>query len=150
MKHERLSYMVRPAIKKILVPLDGSKFSFEALSNAIYLARQCGGTITGVYVVPIYPRNLGDLIAPIRARLYGDAKKIMDKAKVICAQNGIVFKGKIAYGDAKSEIPDFAKNYKFDLVVMGSRGLTPVKELLLGSVSNAVAHKSKVPVLIVK
>ena len=142
--------MVRSTIKNILVPLDGSKFSFEALSNAIYLARQCSGTITGLYVLSIYPRNLGDLIAPIRARLYDDAKKIMGKAKVICAQNGIVFKGKITYGDAKSEIPDFAKNYKFDIIVIGSRGLTPVKELLLGSVSNAVVHKSKVPVLVVK
>ena len=142
--------MDKPTIKKILVALDGSNFSFKALSNAIYLARQCGGAITGLYIVPIYPRNLGDLMTPIRARLYGDAKKIMDKAKIVCAQNGIVFKGKIAYGDAKSEIPDFAINYKFDLIVMGSRGLTPVKELLLGSVSNAVLHKSKVPVLVVK
>ena len=142
--------MIRPKIKKILVPLDGSKYSYEALSKAIYLARQCGGTITGLYVVPFYPRNLGDLVGPIKSRLYGDAKKIMDKAKVICAQNAIVFKGKISYGDAKSEIPDFAKNSKFDIIVMGSRGFTPVKELLLGSVSNAVVHKSNVPVLVVK
>ena len=142
--------MIGPKIKKILVPLDGSKYSFDALSKAIYLARQCEGTITGLYVVAFYPRNLGDLIGPIKARLYDDARKIMDKAKVICAQNGIVFKGKISYGDAKSEIIDFAKNSKFDIIVIGSRGLTPVKELLLGSVSNAVAHKSNVPVLVVK
>lgn len=150
MTHKEKLPVIKTKIKKILVPLDGSKYSFEALSEAIYIARQCRGTITGLYVVPFYPRNLGDLIGPIRARLYGDAKKIMDKAKVICAQNGIVFKGKISYGDAKSEIPDFAKNAKFDLVVMGPRGLTPVKEMLLGSVSNAVVHKSKVPVLVVK
>ena len=142
--------MIGPKIKKILVPLDGSKYSFDALSKAIYLARQCEGTITGLYVVAFYPRNLGDLIGPIKARLYDDARKIMDKAKVICAQNGIVFKGKISYGDAKSEIIDFAKNSKFDIIVIGSRGLTPVKELLLGSVSNAVVHKSNVPVLVVK
>jgi len=142
--------VIGPKIKKILVPLDGSKYSFDALSKAIYLARQCEGTITGLYVVAFYPRNLGDLIGPIKARLYDDARKIMDKAKVICAQNGIVFKGKISYGDAKSEIIDFAKNSKFDIIVIGSRGLTPVKELLLGSVSNAVVHKSNVPVLVVK
>lgn len=148
--HKRKSFVIRVKIKKILVPLDGSKYSFEALSEAIYLARQCSGIITGLYVVPFYPKNLGDLIGPIKARLYGDAKKVMDKARITSAQNGIVFKGKIAYGDAKSEIPDFAKNAKFDLVVMGSRGLTPVKEMLLGSVSNTVVHKSKVPVLVVK
>ena len=142
--------MLKTKIKKILVPLDGSNFSFKALSEAIYLARQCEGTITGLYVVPFYPRNLGDLIGPIRAKLYGDAKKIMNKAELLCAQNGIVFKRKISYGDAKSEILDFAKNFRFDIIVIGSRGRAPVKELLLGSVSNAVAHKSNVPVLVVK
>ncbi|MDE1842625.1 MAG: universal stress protein, partial [Thaumarchaeota archaeon] len=35
-------------------------------------------------------------------------------------------------------------------IVMSSRGMSPVKELFLGSVSNAVVHKSKIPVLIVK
>ncbi|MGI0060358.1 MAG: universal stress protein [Nitrosotalea sp.] len=44
----------------------------------------------------------------------------------------------------------FASDNKFDLIVMGSRGMSPIKELFLGSVSNAVIHKSKVPVLVVK
>ena len=142
--------MVDAKIKKILVALDGSKFSFDALSKAIYLARQCGGAISGLYVVSFYPRNMGDLIGPIRGRLYDEANKIMERAKLICAQNGIVFKGKIAYGDAKSEIPNFAKENKYDVIVMGARGLSPIKEMFLGSVSNAVIHKSKVPVLLVK
>ena len=37
-------------IKKILVPIDGSKNSMRGLDNAIYLARQCKATITGIYV----------------------------------------------------------------------------------------------------
>ena len=40
-------------IKKILVPLDGSKNSFRGLNEAIYLARQCHATITGLYVVTL-------------------------------------------------------------------------------------------------
>lgn len=150
MTNKRRSCVIKVKIKKVLVPLDGSKYAFEALNEAIYLARQCGSTVTGLYVVPFYPGNLGDLIGPLKARLYGDAKTILKKARVICAQNGIAFKEKIAYGDAKSEIPDFAKAGNFDLIVIGSRGLTPVKEMFLGSVSNAVSHKSKVPVLVVK
>jgi nucleotide-binding universal stress UspA family protein len=42
-----------------------------------------------------------------------------------------------------------AKN-KFDIIIIGSRGLGSVKEVFLGSVSHAVVHKSKIPVLIVK
>ncbi|MEK6965839.1 MAG: universal stress protein, partial [Thermoproteota archaeon] len=47
-------------------------------------------------------------------------------------------------------ILDFAKGKKIDLIVMGARGLGSVKEAFLGSVSNAVVHKSKIRVLIVK
>jgi nucleotide-binding universal stress UspA family protein len=42
--------MIRGKIKKILVPLDGSKNSLRGLDEAIYLARQCQATITGLYV----------------------------------------------------------------------------------------------------
>jgi len=142
--------MIKTKISKILVPLDGSKTSFKGLDKAIYLARQCGATITGLYVVSIYPQHLGDLITPLKAKLIEDAEKFMGKAKVISAQNGIVFRHKIVYGDPKSDIIDFVKQNKFDLVVIGSRGLGGIKEAFLGSVSNAVVHKSHVPVLVVK
>jgi nucleotide-binding universal stress UspA family protein len=142
--------MIKTKISKILVPLDGSKNSFIGLDNAIYIARQCGATITGIHVVSIYPQHLGDLTTPLKAKLLQDAVKFMEKAKVICAQNGIVFRHKILYGEAKLEIVDFAKQNRLDLIVMGSRGLGGIKEALLGSVSNAVVHKSHVPVLVVK
>lgn len=142
--------MVRMHIKKILVPLDGSKSSFKGLDEAIYLARQCNATITGLHIVPIYPKKLGDLVSPLKISAFDDAKKLMDKAEVICAQNGILFHKKITMGDTKSDISVFAKQNKFDMIILGARGLGSVKELFLGSVSNAVVHKSKVPVLVVK
>ena len=74
----------------------------------------------------------------------------MSKAKVRCAQNGIVFSEKITDGHEAEEIVGFAAEKKFDLIVIGARGLGSVKEVFLGSVSNGVLHKSKIPVLIVK
>jgi nucleotide-binding universal stress UspA family protein len=142
--------MIKMKISKILVPLDGSKISFKGLDKAIYIARQCGATITGLHVISIYPQHLSDLVSPLRVRLYEDAIKFMEKAKFISAQNGIVFRHKILYGDPKSDIIDFAKQNKLDLLVIGSRGLGGIKEAFLGSVSNAVARKSHVPVLVVK
>jgi len=142
--------LIRMKISKILVPLDGSKTSFKGLDKAIYIARQCGATITGLHVISIYPQHLGDLVSPLRSRLYEDAAKFMDEAKVESAQNGIVFHHKIVYGDTASGIIDYVKQTKFDLIVMGSRGLGGLKEALLGSISNAVVHKSNIPVLIVK
>ena len=74
----------------------------------------------------------------------------MAEAKKQCAQNGIVFYEKIIYGNQAWEITEFASYKKFDLIVIGSRGMSRVKEAFLGSVANMVVHKSKVPVLVVK
>ncbi|VVC05971.1 Universal stress protein [uncultured archaeon] len=141
--------MIKP-IKKILVPIDGSKTSFKALNEAIYLARQCGATITGLCVIPIYTINLGRLLTSLKNQSIKEAKKFMTNAKTISAQNGVVFNEKIIYGNEVWEITEFASYKKFDLIVIGSRGVGPIKEMFLGSVANAVVHKSKVPILVVK
>ena len=142
--------MKLPIIRKILVPLDGSKNSFRGLDYAIYLARQCGATLTGINVIPFYPKAL--LLTPItyEKALAKAAKEFMKKAKTRCAQNGIVFNEKMTDGHEVEEIAGFAMEKKFDIIVMGARGLGSVKEVFLGSVSNGVLHKSKIPVLIVK
>ena len=140
--------MIRKNIKKILVPIDGSKNSMRGLDEAIYLARQCHATITGLYVIPIYPRNFSDAIMPYQMHLTKSAKKFMESAKTICAQKGIVFKSKIIFGSPTIEINEMAKG--FDIIVIGSRGQSGLKEIFLGSVANSVVHKSKIPVLVIK
>jgi len=140
----------KPKIKKILVPIDGSKNSLRGLDEAIYLARQCHAMITGLYVIPVYPRNLSDAIMPYQIVLAKEAKSLMDKSKTHCAQNGIDFKSAVVYGSPSVEIIDLAHNKKFDLIVIGSRGNSGLKEVFLGSVANAIIHKSKIPVLVVK
>ena len=142
--------MKLPQIRKILVPMDGSKNSFRGLDYAIHIARQCGATVTGINVIQFYPKSL--LLTPIsyEKELRKKGKEIMEKAKVRGAQNGIVFYEKITDGHEAEEIVGFALEKKFDLIVIGARGLGSVKEVFLGSVSNGVIHKSKIPVLIVK
>ncbi|QUC64579.1 universal stress protein [Nitrosopumilus sp. K4] len=142
--------MIRKKIKKILVPLDGSKNSMRGLDEAIYLARQCHATITGLYVIPIYPRNFADAIMPYQIHLSKSAKKFMSNAKTNCAKKGIVFRSKIMFGSPIGEIEDLSKNKKFDIIVIGSRGQSGLKEVFLGSVANAIVHKSKIPVLVIK
>jgi len=137
-------------IKKILVSLDGSAQSVKSLQEAIYLARQCGATITGLCVLPLYTISLGKFTTSLRNQSIKEAKKFMAKAKVLAAQNGVVFTERIVISDHTSKISEYASDKKFDLIVMGSRGMNPVKELFLGSVANYTVHKSKIPVLVVK
>ena len=142
--------MIREKIKKILVPIDGSKNSLRGLKKAIFLARQCGATITGIFVLHIPGVTIFHPIRLPFEKERNEAKRIMALAKNQAAKNGIVFKHVIAYGDIGDEIVEFGHRKKFDLTVIGSRGLGAAKEIFLGSVSNYVMHKSKAPVLIVK
>lgn len=142
--------MIKKQIKKILVPLDGSKNSMRGLDNAISIARACHATITGIYILPIYPRNFIDAVTPFLLHPEKKARKFLAAAKIRAAQKGILFKSKIIWGSPTAEIYDMTKSKKFDLIVIGSRGMGTVKEFFLGSVSNAIIHKSKIPVMVVK
>jgi nucleotide-binding universal stress UspA family protein len=142
--------MIKTKIKKILVALDGSKNSFRALDEAIIVARNCQAIITGVYVTPLSPPASVEQKAYIKNYLLKNAHKFMKKAKTHSAQNGILFYEKIIHGDTGPKIVKFAHDRNFDLIVIGSRGMSSVKEMFLGSTSNYILHKSKIPVLIVK
>ena len=139
-----------PKIKKILVPLDGSKNSLRGLDEAIYLARQCQATITGLYVVPMAKPQTSSQISYVEKYHLNNAAQFMTKAKKRSAQNGILFDAKIVYGEEGPKIINFATLKSYDIIIIGSRGMSPLKEAFLGSTSNFVLHKSKVPVLIVK
>ena len=137
-------------IRKILVPMDGSKNSMRGLDEAIYLARQCHATITGLYVIPLAKPVTDSQISYLEKYLLNNASKFMLKAKTHAAQNGILFDDDIIYGDEGPKIINYANNKSYDIIVIGSRGMGSIKETFLGSTSNYVLHKSKVPVLIVK
>ena len=138
------------SIKKILVPLDGSKNSMRGLDEAIYLARQCQATVTGLFVTPLSKPQTNEQISYVEKYLLKDASKFLSQAKKRAAQNGILFYDKVLYGDGGNTIVNTAKKQNFDLIVIGSRGNSKVKEIFLGSTSNYVLHKSSIPVLIVK
>lgn len=144
-----MTCVIKQRIKKILVPMDGSKNSFRGLDTAIYLARQCGATTTGLFVIPIYPRALVPITFE-RKYLLKSTNEFMSKAKNRCAQNGIVFNWKTKMGNEAAEIIEFSHENKYDIIIIGARGLGSVKETFLGSVSHAVVHKSKIPVLVIK
>lgn len=137
-------------IKKILVPLDGSKNSFRALSKAIILAKQTNSDITGLFIIKDNPSELDILRSLIKKNLKIQYRSIMKKAKTQCKKNSIEFIDMLEYGHEGDTIISFGQKNNFDLVVIGSRGIGKVGEFFLGSTSNYVLHKSKIPVLIIK
>jgi nucleotide-binding universal stress UspA family protein len=141
-----------PNVRKILVPLDGSKNSFRSLNYAIYLARQCQATLVGLYIDPGYTSFL--ISRPHKSpdpKVVKIVRRFMEDAKTKSAQNGIEFDYEIIPGgDPAYDILKYAVRIRADLIVMGARGFGEFKKMFLGSISNYVLHKSTVPVLIVK
>ncbi len=142
--------MSRKNIKNILVPLDGSKNSLRGLDDAISIARSCQATITALYVIPLYPKNMFDTLFPYFIHPDKGAKKFMANAKKRAAQKGILLKSKIVTGSPTKEIHDLAERKKFDMIVIGARGLGSIKEAFLGSVSHTIIHTARIPVLVSK
>jgi len=149
----------------ILVAVDGSEHSKKALNYALQLAEKLDGKITLIHVysvvVPLGPSIdtiSGPAVTPasavLTAKIAEDAKqmgkRILDDAEQIVKERGISVEKVLREGDAVKEIVAVAQEGKFDLVVVGHRGLGKLKELLLGSVSEGVSRKAPCPVLIVK
>lgn len=137
-------------IKRILVALDGSKGSSNALDEAIYLARECHATLFGLYVIPLFSINYKRPSSSLAKMFFDNGKKILENAKVKSAQNGILFHDKIINGNEGYKIVSYAKSSKINMIIVGSRGKSNIKEFFLGSVSRYVVHKSPIPVLVVK
>jgi len=143
--------VLKKKISKILVPLDGSKNSVRGLETAITLARNCNAIITGIYSIHAPPHSEFKGVGSVEKSLNKEVKKFMDEAKLLAAQNGVVFKEKMVRGEIGYNIIKTAHGKdKFDMIVIGSRGRSSAKEMFFGSVSNYVIHTSKIPVVVVK
>jgi nucleotide-binding universal stress UspA family protein len=135
--------------KKILVAIDGSTYSRLALPAAIEMASKFGSEITVLHVSE-HDRGRAavfTLETPAEATvMVGDAVKAVRDA-------GITANGKlknVAAGHVAKAIVETAEANGIDLIVMGSRGLSDVLGLMLGSVTHKVMQTADVPVLVVR
>src|SRR5919107_5419750 len=126
----------RVAIKKILVPVDGSDLSFKAAQYAIHLAKADNAEITTLNVVEDIKQGgaIGlqakygnvSLVDAFRKVRKDSAEQWMEKIREVAYSQGVAFKGEIVDDeDITSEsgvITEYAQKNSFDLIVIGSRG----------------------------
>lgn len=149
-------------MRKLLVPVDGSLESRKAVEKAVTIAKKFGSEVTLISVVEVESEvaytELGIVIsseyASIRDTLTQIKEESMNKMldKIIEGIDCTGLKvGKILrIGSAPQEIIDTAESGKYDLIVMGHRGMNPVKRFFLGSVAKRVLEGAPCSVLIVK
>ena len=128
-------------MKKILVGVDGSEYSKRALAEAIKIGKKFEAEITVVNV--FHP-------APTPSA-HEFSHRILEDAKVVLEDEKVKYKLVSVTGTNPSKvITDMAGDGKFDLVVVGSRGIGAAHALVLGSVCSRITCESPVNVLIVK
>jgi nucleotide-binding universal stress UspA family protein len=145
--------------KHLLVPIDGSSFSDKAVREAVGLARATGARITLFHVAadfppPVYVES-AILAAHYTAGQY--RKEAVKHAREVLAKAAKRVAGavEVATLHAVSELPyeaivDAAAKAKADLIVMASHGRRGLSGFLLGSETQKVLARSKVPVLVVR
>lgn len=130
--------------------IDGSTSAKRAFAQSIYLASKCDSRLEIVHVVPCEfggdSVNTFELVEELKTK----GKKILEQCKRIAEKNNISIKTASELGDPAKIIIELTKSNDYDLIVMGSRGRSAFKELLLGSVTQKVAHHAKCPVMVVR
>lgn len=153
--------------KKILVPLDGSKHSLKALEIAVQMAKMFDGKITLIHVYSVNMRPVimpepttltppgVPVIAPAEfSNIVETARKagthILRDGEERVKAEGIHVETLLREGHRVQEILKAAREGEFDLIVMGARGISRIREILLGSVSDGVIRNAPCPVLVTK
>ncbi len=129
-------------ISKLLVAVDGSKQANKAVRYASLLAMKFKAKVTLLHVEATKLANLEpEAIRRISENILSDAA---DKIK------GIDLNTRLEYGSPAENIIKVARQENYDLIILGSRGLSSIKRYLLGSVSEDVSIHARRSVLIVK
>jgi len=153
------------SIKKILIPVDGSKPSDNAANYAVDIAKRRKAVLIAVHVMhlPAYtfaPTPIEGMptptMTPIPMTVSGEERKLAEnyltkfeeKAKKI----GIKVETKILENQPSivHAITEVAEKEGCDLIVMGTKGRTGIKRFLLGSVASGVVTYAPCPVLVVR
>lgn len=140
--------------KKILVAYDGSDHAMRALDIGIDLAKKYEAKLDIVEVVDT-AALLGMGVAPIPGeviqQIYNKANTDVNGAKSKAQSQGVKdVEGIVLEGDPAAAVLEYAGKNGVDLIIVGSRGLSTFKRIILGSVSTKLVQEAKMPVLVVK
>ena len=135
-------------VPKILVPVDGSSYSIKGAEHAACLAGELKTSLSSITILRVinlalFEKRLKEGIDP-----EGEAEKILEEAKSIFLQAGVpegLISTKIRLGQPAEEILKEAVGY--NLIVMGRKGRTAIKDFLLGGVSSTVLHRCQNPTI---
>jgi nucleotide-binding universal stress UspA family protein len=143
----------------LLVPIDGSELSQNAVESSLALAQKLGARVTGFVAEPMAPLPAGssglnaylDKTEEHQARTEAHARELLARFHAAADVAGVTFHGHFKRTEAVDDaIVEAAETFGCDLVVMATHGRGALGELLFGSHTKNVISRSKLPVLVLR
>jgi nucleotide-binding universal stress UspA family protein len=142
-----------PRLRHILVPLDSSAFASQALALAIQLAVRAHAKLTLLWVVaPSIEEYIGDSPSQLDLRrvLYDEAVKTYISVAGGVSPESVPIVSAVTLGPTAETIAEEAERRRADLIVMATHGYTGLQRWQLGSVADAVLHRTTTPLILVR
>lgn len=146
-------------IKRILTAIDGSNPSLKASTFAIDLAKRFDAELIVLHVIDPRYKELEIALSPrpgkfkeIATRVMEHGEKIVETVRHKASEMNVNVKTDVIsdFTSVTKDILEYAKVNKVDVIVVGSRGMTGFKKLLVGSVATGLVTYSNCPVVVVK
>lgn len=135
----------------VLLATDGSECARAAASHAIDLAATYDATLHALYVIETRIGYDSGVVDPetIEAELRAEGEAVLEEVGVECRARDVTLVDRIRKGVPEREIADYVGTEGVDIVVLGSRGKSTFKTVLLGSTSEALVRDLSIPVVLV-
>ena len=135
----------------ILLPVDGSEHATRATAYALKLAGLMSARVLLLYCHRPFPVKLGEpYFQHAIDKIMAEAKALVEPFRSILAEQCVEFTDLIVEGPPGKKICDIARIESCELIIMGSRGRSDLKGLLLGSVAHRGLQQAPCPVLVVR
>lgn len=152
-QRKRRERMTEALPSKILLATDGSKDAELAAKAAVELSKRTGAQLHVLHAWRPLPHYAYPSITPEEYHSpyeEGARKLLAEQLEQIDEAGGVVAGAHLVTGRAADAIIDLAERLAADLIVAGSRGLGPLRRIVLGSVSAEIVHHANLPVLVMR
>jgi nucleotide-binding universal stress UspA family protein len=143
-------------VKKILIPIDRSEYREKILAHAVALSRAWGAELTAIHVIDPGRGVPGGRIKEKEKEREEQAKQeglaVLNSVDPVGQKEGVEIKKELVEksDSVAKAIIGYAKKNEFDIIVIGTKGMTAVEEFFLGSVANNVIHHAHCPVFAIR